>query len=297
MASDAVYDAVLGSLTLAQVTAGTLSTNATPVAGTNSGELDVNTYYGGRAEPRVTFSSTNVSSVVGVANICTAGISVSTGTITIPFQKRANQSTFAAGLSHFTVSGTNGLIFPTTFSCNQDDDGAVANLECYFRSTDGVTNPIATNSSQALASQTFIGLYGLGPCNLLGTALSEVVGISVGTGIEVRTESHNGGLYPDRIYIVRRRPFFDLTFNDFDDIDTIIPDAVWTSIGSNCDAYFRQRAGTGYTANGSAAHIKFTLSSGVIDLNSLRASGADSGQATVRVWGTSLTAAAGSTIT
>lgn len=296
MAGDVVSDATLGSLSLRQVFDGAFNTNATPVAGTASGGLDVSAYYGGPAEPKVTYSSGDLGTILGVSNICTAGLAVSSGTITVPFQKRADKSTYASGTVQFTVSGTDGLTIPTSFSVSQDDDSAVCNLETWFESTDGVTVPFGTNSSQTAGSQTFTGMYGLGPFSLLGSTLSEVVGVTINTGISVVSERHNGGLYPDRLYIVSRRPSMDVLFNDFDDVDSLIADAVWTDIGSNCIAYMRKRSGAGYVANGTAQHLSFTFAGGIVDMQSLSASGASTGVAGVRLYGESLSVSAAAAI-
>jgi hypothetical protein len=293
MPSDVVYDATLGSLGLKQVLSGSFNTNASPIAGSTSGGLDVDTYYGGPADPRASFSSGDIGTIVGVSNFCTQGLAVSSGTITIPYHKRADKSTFASGTSHFTVSGSNGLIVPTSFSVAQDDDGASANLECYFQSTDGFTVPFATNSSQSLSSQSFVGMYGLGPCSIDGTTLGETVGFTVNPGITVSPEKHNGGLFPDTLYITTRRPSIEIQFNDFDDVDSILGDAVWTAIGSNCVCYMRARSGAGYVANGTTSHVSFTFAGGIVDMQTVSASGSSSGVASVILYGESLTAAAG----
>ncbi|HSG69418.1 MAG TPA: hypothetical protein VLA12_03340, partial [Planctomycetaceae bacterium] len=161
MPSDVVYDAVLGSLTLKQVQSASYSGGGNPIAGTASGNPDPDTYFGGTAEPRASFSSADIATILGVSNICTAGLAVAAGTVTIPFQKRANRSTFAGGSSNNTLSAANGLLVPNTFSVSQDDDAAMCSLDFIFKSTDGTTNPVTITASQALSAQSFTALFGL----------------------------------------------------------------------------------------------------------------------------------------
>lgn len=289
MASETVYDAVLGALTLKQVTDGSYAAGAQPIAGRASGNIDPDQYFGGPAEPRASFSSADVAGVIAGLSM-SGGLSVASGTITIPFRKRSNQAGFAGAASHFTVSGTNGLIVPTRFRASQDGEAALADVECWFRSTDGLTMPAAVNVNQSLAAQSFNAQYALGPVTVNGAAIPEIVEVSVNPGITVRSSRHDGGIYPQKLYIVDRRPTIDLTFEDFD--EAIAGYLALTA----AVVYFRKRSGVGFAADVSTVHCAFSFADGIATAEQLSASGQQDGRCTVRLHGEALTASAASAI-
>lgn len=294
MPGDVVYQATLGSLTLRQVMSSSYSSNAQPIAGTASGALDVAQFYGGPAQPQATLESEDIASVMAISNVLTAGIAVASGTISIPYQKRAQGATFASGTAHETISGTNGLIVPTSISVSQDGNASVS-LQCWFRSTDGLTNPVTLNEDQSLASETFQGLFGLGPGSVNGNTLTELLSVTVNPGITVEPQTANGGLFPSGLYITARRPSIDYTFRDVADLAANFG-SVFT-VGTAAIAYLRARSGTGYSSNVSTAHIKFSFTDGIVAAEQVSASGTESGTVTMRVYGESLAVATGSAIT
>lgn len=289
MPSESVYDAVLGGLTLKQVTDGSYAPGAQPIAARASGNIDPDQYFGGPAEPKAMFSSGDIAGVLAGLSV-TAGLAVASGTITIPFRKRSQQAGFASGGSHFTVSGTNGLIVPTRFRAAQDDEAALAELECWFRSTDGLTVPAAVNVNQSLAAQSFNAQFAMGPVTVNGSAIPEIVEASVNPGITVRSSRHDGGIYPQKLYIVERRPTIDITFEDFDEAVAVY------QVMTECEVFFRKRSGVGFVSDATEQHIKFSFADGIATTEQLQASGQQDGRATIRLHGETLTASAASAI-
>lgn len=291
MASDALYDAVLGALTLKQVTRGSFSYGASPVAGYQSGMLDVSEYFGGPAEPRARFSSTDVGGVLASVS-ATVGLPVAAGTISIPFQKRTNQATFAGSSAHDKVTGANGLIIPISASASQDGDASV-DLECIFRSTDG-TNPVTISTAQSLAGLAFNKMWTLGPVSVNGYTIEEAVSASITFGLGVTTKRFGGLNFPQRIYIVTRRPEISITFNDYSELanftaaHTVMTDAV---------VYFRHRSGASFAADNATTHCKFSFGDGIAQLESMEASNEQDGTATLRMLGETLTISGASAIT
>ena len=293
MPGDVVYQATLGSLTLRQVTSSNYSANAQPIAGTASGSLDVAQYYGGPGQPSAVLESEDIGSVMAISNVLTAGIPVASGTISIPWQKRAAGATFASGSNHETVSAADGLIIPTSISCQQDGNATVS-LQCAFSSPTGV-NPVTVNANQSLSAETFQGLFGLGPGSINSNTISELLGITINPGITIEPQGANGSLFPTAIYITQRRPSMDFTFRDFADVAANFG-SVFT-VGTAAIAYLRARSGTGYASNASEAHLKFSFADGIVATEQLAASGTESGTVTMRVYGESLTVAVDSAIT
>lgn len=290
--ADVTYDAVLGAISLRQVMRTSYSLNGTPIAGSQSGSPDVSEYFGGPADPRATFESADIAGVLGGLSV-SAGLSVAAGTITIPWNKRANGGTFASGSSHVALSGANALIVPTRFSVNQDDEAAIAELEVHFRSTTGFAEPVAEAASQALASQAFNAQYGLGPASINGTAIPELVGISVNPGITVEAQKTNGALYPTALFITQRRPSIDFIFESLDALATY---SAQFTVMTAAIAYFRKRSSVSYVADGTAEHCKFSFADGITTTESVQSSGVSRAQATLRCYGEVLTATATSAI-
>lgn len=293
MTSVAVYDAVLGALTLRQVFSGEFDDQPTAIRGRFSGSPDASQIFGGQATPIARFQSADVGGVITGLSV-TAGLAVSAGTIQIPFQKRANLGVFAAGSSHMRVNGTDGLVIPTQFSAAIGDEAATVALECWFQSTDGLTVPATGSTAQALAAQAFNAMWALGPVKInIGGGLVEiddVASVTVTTGINVLPEFKNGTNYPYRHYINLRSPTIEVRFRDYDDVIANTYAAL-TAI----EVYFRKRAAVGFVADtgvGNEQHIKLSFADGLVSGRRLSASGTDSGEATLMVEGETLAASA-----
>lgn len=301
--SSVVYDAILGGVNLRQVTQSSYNGNTSIIDGTLSGELDPSELYGGDAQPMASLTSGDLAGVLAGISI-TAGLAVAAGSIVIPFNERVQGGTFQSGSNHATISSANGLIVPTSFSAGQGDAAALAAIDVHFRkgaiTEDPRTAPCAINANQALAAQAFVGQYAMGPVTAnLGSegSLSQVSGISrvaVNPGIEVIKEAFDGHIYPTRLHISRRRPTIDLTFVD---------KAHASRFGSTYQAlvalsvFFRKRADGGtFAADGGANHVKFSFGAGITGMQTVSASGANTGEVTVRIHGKALSAATGQAI-
>lgn len=291
MASDVLYDAVLGALTLKQVTRGSFAYGGQPIAGTQSGMLDVTEYFGGQADPRAKFTSTDVGGVLASIS-ATAGLAVSAGTISIPFQKRSNQATFAGSGSHFKVTGANGLTIPVSAEASQDGEATIE-LETVFRSTDG-TNPVTLSTAQSLAGLAFNKHWTLGPVSVNGVVIEEAISARINFGITVTVKRFGGLNFPQRIYVVTRRPSIDVTFNDFDELADF---AGAFTVMTAAVVYFRHRSGATFAADNATSHCKFSFTDGIVGTESLEASNEADGTATLRMYGETLTASGASAIT
>jgi hypothetical protein len=283
--AETVYDAVLGALTLTQVMNSDYSLNGTPIDGTQSGAPDVSEYFGGEADPQATFDTADVAGVLGGLTV-TGGLHVSSGTITIPWAKRTSGGTFAGAGTNNRINGTNALIIPTGFRCNQGDAAAMASLMVYFRSTDGLTAPVTVSTDQNIASQTFNAMFGLGAGSINGTAIPELVGVAINPGITVIPQRVNGGIYPSAFFISQRRPTIDFIFEDLDALSTY--SALFT-VMTAAVARFRKRSGVSYVAAATEQHISFSFADGIVTTETVRASGVDNAQATLRCYGETLT--------
>lgn len=289
-----VYDAILGSsLTLKQVTRTDYQPNLTVIAGRASGAVDPSEFFGGPGEPMASFDSMDVAGFLAAVSV-SAGLHVSSDTIRIPWNKRANGGTFQGTLSHAELDATNALIVPTQFSANQGDEGASVSVDAHFYSTDGTTVPVTPASSQTLASQSFNAMYSLGTGTINGTPIPELVGVVINPGITVTKQSINGWNWPESLFIQTRDPYIDFIFEDMDAIDTYSPTF---TVGTAAVAYFRKRSGVSFVADATAQHCKFSVADSLIVPQTISHSGNTRGRATLRVYGEALTASGASAIT
>jgi len=292
---DAAYDAILGSLTLRQVRKSGFQPQAKTQAGRVSGGLDASALFLKEAQPRAMFTSGDIAGVIAGLSL-TAGLSVVAGTITIPYNRRANGGTFAGGSSNFTLTGANGLILPRSISASQgEEEGASADIEVIFLSTDGLTAPVAANVNQALGSQAFNAMYAMGPVYIGGSQLTQVQSIKVDTGLQATVKLYDGTCYPTITFIQQRDPAIEVTFENFDALSSNGP--LFATLGSGCAAYFRKKAShSTFTSDASTVHCKLSFADGLASVESAEASGTDNGSATIRLNGLALVGSAASAI-
>lgn len=290
--ADTVYDAFLGAYNLRQCFNGSYNPQAQVIGGIVSGAPDPSALYGHTTAPKAMFQTGDLAGLIAGVSMG-AGLSIASGTVLIPFRRRANQGTHASGSSHVVVSGTDGLAVCTEIAAAQDDEAARAGVDFFFRSTDGLTNPAAIAGSQSLSAQAFVGLYAFGPVYVNGSKVGEVIRSRVVPGITVQVLRHDGGNYPDRLYIVQRRPVIELTFRDFDDLAAFGTSfAVLTSVA----AYYRKRSGAGFVSDASTSHVKCSFTDSLLTVSQAGANDVQPGEATIQIHGLALTASAASAI-
>lgn len=290
MPSHALYDSIFGSYTLGQCSSASYSPGAQVIDGVNSGAVDVDEYYGGPCDPQASFETLDAGGAITAVSV-TTGLSVAAGTITMPWNKRANQSTFA-GSNNFKLSGTDGLLVANQFDASQDGDVSVS-LTFYWVATDGLTNPVGKAANASLASQTFNAHWSFGPAYIDGSQVDECIGWTVGTGVEVVCHRFDGANYPTKCYIVRRRPYIDLRFADLSDVNSFTTSHYALTSAA---VYGRKRSGASFVAAGTSQHVKLSLGAGLLKLENLGASGRGDGTFTLRLHGEALTASAASAI-
>ena len=296
--AETVYDAVLGSgNALKQVRSSQYSPNGNIILGSASGAIDPSHLYGGPANPTVLFETGDVAGALGLMSVST-GLHVSSGTITIPYNKRANGGAFAGTSSHMTISGANALIIPVQISGSQDNEAVILTVQVIFYSTTGLANPVTFNTGASLAAQSFNVMYDFGPVYAdLGSGsaqIAEATGWTVNTGLVVVPRRYNGGVYPSKLFIVQRNPTIEITFEDFDDAAAF--GTVYDALTS-CAVYGRKRADGGtHVADATEEHVKLSFATGISDIRTLGGSDRTNGQASIMLTGKALTAAVTSAI-
>lgn len=290
---DAVYDAVVGSTTIRQITNTRFSSGLEQSIGRYSGGLDPQAIYVMKSEPTVSFETEDLATAlaIGTDTFSSVGSHISSGTITIPFQRRSLGGTFAGAGANMRLNATHALFVPTSISGNQGDDAKLS-IEGHFYNTTGLTTPVTASVNQNLASQAYVAKYAMGtafitPSGGASTQLVEVVGITVNPGITVMTEYYNGGVYPQKVFITRREPVIEITVKSFDDLYTYGPIG---AVVDGCVVYFRKRADGGtFASDASSVHISFSFGAGLAVIQDISASANDNGTGTIRITGKALT--------
>ena len=291
---EVVHDLIFGAgVPIKQCQTVSHSNNANPYVGRNSGGAAPAFVGLMSAEPTATFTTMDVAGFVGIFGV--AGASVTSGTVTIPYRKRTSGSTYAGTLSHFTMTGANAFGYPTSFTASQDQ-AASATAEIKFLSTTGLAAPLTTATGATLAAQSYNVSYTLGPAGINGTQVPEITAITVNPGLQVEVRMFNGSPYPESCYVIQTDPTIELTFADFDSIDTYGP-IFASNDGNDVTAFFRKMDdGSTRVADATAEHIKFTLSDGLITIPDFSASDTSDGSGTILITGKTLAVTATSAI-
>lgn len=291
MTLDTLADAIIGSgNSVVQMTEGRFAYNASVIRGTTSSGLVPNEYYGGFAEPKWTGTSRDIGGVLGIVDVA-SGLALSSEAIEFPFRKRAASGTFGGSSAHDTINCTDALVVATEIAFSKDDDATIG-LEAYIISTDG-TDPITINTAQTIAADAHNARWALGPVSINGTAIENVVNVSVPTGVRVKTE-RLGGNFPQQANIVEQSPTMTITFKNFAEAQGFA--AAHTAMTAAI-VYGRKRSGASFVANGTAQHVKLSFGDGLIQLDGMGAQQGADGTGTVTLFGESLTCAPASAIT
>lgn len=287
-------DAILGATTIRQVRQTSHATNQEHRKAMISGGVDVSQVSGKSSGEITQVTSEDLAAIVALntSTFCSAGLSLLSSTITVPYKVRSAGAAFVSGSNYVHLTGSNALVIPTLFEVTQDGDAASAQMDVHWLSADGVTKGCDDASSVALAAQSFNAEYTLGPCYINGTAISGVQGFRVTPGIEVdKPPLGSGSVFPVFASIKSVTPTMQLTVNDFEAFDGTVGD--WTAMTS-ANFYLKKRADSGvFTAAVTTEHIRFTFAAGLTDTDSISVSGNDDGSATITLHGKTLTAATG----
>lgn len=291
--SSTIYDAVLGSTTLRQCMAGEFTANAKPIVARASGGINPAEIYGGLCEPKGSFESEDLGTLLALSSFLQSGIVVSSSTLALALQQRAQGAGYQSGSNHFTATAANGLVVPTRINCPEKGNCSIA-LDAHFLATSALTNPVTFNAGASLSSTSFVGCYALAKVDFnTGTVVTRVTGVTVNPGITVVSEGYNGGNFPTSLHIQERNPSIDVTFDDAGNLANFA--AGFTAMTALV-VYLRKRSGAGFVSDGTAEHIAISFADGITAFEQIRASQRESAAGTLRFYGEALSASAASAI-
>lgn len=288
-----IYDALLGATTLRQCTAGEFTANARPIVARTSGGVSPAEIYGGETAPMGSFESEDLGTLLAISNFLQSGIVVSSSTLAMVLQQRAQGGTYQSGSNHFAATAANGLVVPTRIQIPEKGNCSIG-LDAHFRGTSSLTNPVSFNVAAALASTLFNGCYAFAGIDFNnGTLITRGTGVTVNPGIQVLAEGFNGGNYPTSLSIQERNPTIDVSFDNAANLANFA--SAFTAMTSLV-VYLRKRSGAGWVADEEEEHIAISFADGMTTFETIRASGRDSSVGTLRFHGEALSASAVSAI-
>lgn len=296
MSTSAVHDVIIGASmspsTIHQCQSTNLESNIEENVHRMSGAVSPSLVSVKGAEPKAPISTHDLLGFLTAIPIAT-GLKVESGTITVPYKRRANEGLFATG-SDLILAGTDGIAVPTNVTASQGDDGAVANADIWFVSTDGLIIPVTTTTGGTAAAQSFNAAFSMGPAAINSTELPMVTRTTVNFGLEAVPHYYGGGPYPQVVTINFINPTVEIEFEDFDSVHALGP--LFSALTS-CDVYYRKALdGDTYVPDATAQHVRFTLSGGLVKVNDFGAEGTDDGKSTLQLTGKTLAVSTASAI-
>lgn len=284
-------DIILGASTIRQVTQVDHKTGHEHRKATNSGAATV-VQVSGKSQISVTsFTSADLATLLALNTntFISAGFSVASGTVTVPFKARADRGLFASGSSHPAIGGANVLCVPTSLEASQDADFATMQCDIHWLSTDGLTNAAVSSTGNALGAQAFSAEFALGPCYINGSLLAGVQSFRVTPGIEVvKPPLGSGATHPTLASIKMVEPTVEITVNDFATVAATV--GAFTAMTS-ANLYLRKRLDSGVYSS-STDNCRITFAAGLTDTGTVSVSNNDDGSATITLHGKTLTASA-----
>jgi hypothetical protein len=237
---DVVYDAVLGSNPLKQITSSEFGPGVNILKGRMSGNPIVFSNYVQSYAPESSLTTVDIAGFHTAFG--TQGAVISDGsTVLIPYQKRANGATFAGGSSNAVIAGVSNcpiVLMPESIAAPRQGAVTATGKLCYL-SIDGLVTPFTELVNQALASQAFNAMYSLGPVFINGTLVSNQVGFNVNYGLGWSEREHYEGTpSPTRVFLDTVDPMIDVQCEDFDQMASILAGATISSV----TAYLRKRS-------------------------------------------------------
>ena len=297
------YNAILGvGNTIQQVVSSNYDAGIMVITGRASASATPGAYFVAGSKPKVSLTSTDIEGTLNTfSDSVSTGVALASDTITIPFQERTTGGTFKSGSSHYSLTGTDAGLVVTSVDATGSGDGSnvTISVDCLFVSSDGETNPIASNISQALASSAFSGLWNMGAAYANSTLISCVTGWTVRPNLQMEYYHCDGNPFPTDTYIDTSKaiePEIEVQFESIASANLFAGSYV---AGTTAVVYARKRsAGGTLIAKGTAAsHISFTLATaGIHDIKTISAGDGDNSKATVVLRGPTITISTSATV-
>lgn len=291
-----VYDAILGSTTVRQVSNVSLNPNLSVMKERYSGGTHIAAQFIDSGEPVLDLTTADIEGFLAAFRDDThESLRVANGnTVIVPWNGRADGGTFQSGSNHVRVRGysTTSPVQLVPMSISAPTKGpATAQGQVHFLSRNGAEVPHQIQTSQALASQAFNACFRQGPLSVNGSLIDEQIEFTLNFGVTLSEKKHYaGGNYPTSVFIQTVEPSIQFTQEAFAYLSSIINGVDISSVSA-----FLRKCVEGSTVEADAAteHIEFSFAGGLMTPQSVSASGTSEGRNSIMIQGEVLTVATG----
>jgi len=210
-------------------------------------------------DPITGFDCLGIATALGLVGLTGDNIADLANKLTLYAYKMAEGGVRAGAGAHRKMVINDGLIIPQRLSVPHRGN---ATLTYQILITyDGSNDPIVLTESQSVpTAPSDVERFGLGPVSFGGVTLAQIRQFDIDFGITAVAESADGDLWPTTASIQTILP--KVTLRGIDPTwfaAAGVPLAGKTGAHANSILYLRKRNQTGYVANGTAEHIKFTV--------------------------------------
>lgn len=276
------------------VLSGDWRSNAQIQYGRHSSDVDPGQHYAGKAEPQASLVTSDLLTVLGLSLL--TGAKVTAG-ITLPFRKRDDCGAFVSGSNHTASTCTAGLLVIDSIEASQlgesdEQPGATANLT--FHAKGNGTDPISIATSQSIAAEAFGSQFSLGPTYINSTLVTGVQSIRWEPRLTVTARWRDGLIYPQELYIERRRPMVTITIDDIEQFATSGGFGPSFSAITTVTSYLRRRKDqTTHEADAALAHGSISFGAGISKTEQIAFQDNADGTGTLQICAAGLTSATG----
>jgi len=189
----------------------------------------------------------------------------------------AQGSSIAAAGNHRSLTMKSGILVPRSLTVSTQGNAALT-YEALV-TWDTTNDPYVIADSQNLPSVPLIAeTYALGSLALGGVTLDKLASVTLDFGIELDVDP-GAGIWPEGVSIKSTIPKLTVRGQDPEWLkSTNIPLAGLACTHANSILYLRRRSSTGFVADVTAQHVKFTFDGTVHVPEPFSASGADAGE-------------------
>jgi hypothetical protein len=195
--------------------------------------------------------------------------------VNIYFAQYDDGATIKAGSVHHKTTIGDGILFPVSMNLPHRGQATMV-IRILATSSDGSTSPLSFSETAALPAGVYPSVgetYTLGKFDLNGTQIQGLDSIDITFGINGVAEGGDSDLYPTKKHITTPILPSIILRSAHVDITSTLTEAGLNEATDTVVFYARKRNETGFVADGTAEHIKFTLGPCRVDTGDMVAEG------------------------
>jgi hypothetical protein len=234
--------------------------------------------------PVTSFDTSSIAIALATCGLTGSDIAALAARLAFYAQKYAQGAMRASGSNHRKMTINEGIVIPTRLAVPHQSN---ATLTYQVAITyDGSNNPIVLSESVALpAAATVHVLHTIGQMTVAGNVFTQLSNFSIDFGSTIKTDGSDSDIWPTHASIETIAPRIQLQGSEVKWwIDSGgIPLLGAAAAHADTICYLRKRSATGFVADGTAEHIKFTAKGLVHHTNLFGASAGASAESAIEI--------------